>query len=81
METFTDTLPILCNGFKSVIDILMQIAAWSTTRYSQWLSDHVSQKERLALIRSVYIHTAISAVIIMIVFKYLSTVPSTGQCG
>ncbi|XP_033647188.1 conserved oligomeric Golgi complex subunit 5-like [Asterias rubens] len=28
-----------------------EVAGWSTTRYSQWLSDHCSEKERLALIR------------------------------
>ncbi|XP_072026015.1 conserved oligomeric Golgi complex subunit 5-like [Amphiura filiformis] len=28
-----------------------EIAGWSVTRYSQWLTEHTSEKERLALIR------------------------------
>ena len=33
--------------------LLLQVAGWSIGFYSQWLDDHTSEEEKLALIRQV----------------------------
>lgn len=39
------------NELRSVYISILQTADWSISRYSQWLEDHPSEKDRLTLIK------------------------------